>query len=48
MAVVKAAVAEYGSVQHREMQNQCLGLDLSWAKAAEEWEQTFLSLVAET
>ncbi|BDA40737.1 probable granule-bound starch synthase 1, chloroplastic/amyloplastic [Coccomyxa sp. Obi] len=44
--VVNAAVAQYGSDQHKEMQKQCLSLDLSWAKAAQEWEQALVRLVS--
>lgn len=42
VAVVSAAIADYGSERHRKMQNQCLSLDLSWGKAAEKWEQILM------
>ncbi len=45
LEVVNAAVARYGSDEHRRMQEHCLSLDLSWAKAAQEWEQALLRLV---
>lgn len=46
VAVVTAAVQDYGSERHRKMLSNCLSLDLSWAKAAVEWEQRLLRLVA--
>ena len=46
LKVVNAAVSQYGSERYREMQMQCLNLDLSWAKAAREWEQALERLVS--
>ena len=37
-ATVAAAVAEYGTAAYTERQQHCMGLDLSWAQPAEEWE----------
>ena len=37
-ATVAAAVAEYGTAAYAARQQHCMGLDLSWAQPAEEWE----------
>ena len=46
VAVVTQALRDYNTQRHRSMQQACLQLDLSWAKAAEEWEEALMQLVS--
>jgi hypothetical protein len=44
LAVVRLALSQYGSERHRAMQERCISLNLSWDKAAADWEDALLSL----
>lgn len=43
-AVIKAALEQFGSQRFLEMRSKCLSLDLSWSKAAIEWERALQCL----
>ncbi len=44
LAVVREALTQHGSPRHRAMQQHCIALNLSWDKAAADWEDALMSL----
>ena len=44
LAVVREALTQHGSPRHRAMQEHCIALNLSWDKAAADWEDALMSL----
>ena len=48
LAVVREALTQHGSPRHRAMQHHCIALNLSWDKAAADWEDALVSLCCST
>ena len=44
LVVVRAALSQHGTPHHRAMQEHCIALNLSWDKAAADWEDALASL----
>lgn len=44
LVAVREALSQHGSIRHRAMQEHCVSLDLSWIRAAADWEDALVSL----
>jgi glycogen synthase len=45
LAVLQKAVAEFGSSRYRTLQQNCMALDVSWERPAEEWESLLCQVI---